>query len=217
MPIVTARRSLTRESSPQSLTAATIQKRRESAAALKANARAAAFRLESIPSNPNDPGRGLQPMSTGDSMQQRAEQFVARYGAVREEIGARHRRPRRHRPRRADLPVRRRPLPAGRRARAGQDAPGTHAGQDPGPGLLAHPVHARPDAGRHHGHEHGDGVARRQAILRVSTRADLHADLPGRRNQPGHAQDAVGHARSDAGGLGQRRRHRSFSSSSRSS
>ena len=33
------------------------------------------------------------------------------------------------------------------------------------PGFLAHPVHARPDAGRHPGHEHGHGIARRQAVF----------------------------------------------------
>ena len=38
-----------------------------------------------------------------------------------------------------------------------------------------------------------------QRDLRVPARADLLADRPGRRDQPGHAQDAVGPARSDAG------------------
>ena len=36
--------------------------------------------------------------------------------------------------------------------------------------------------------------------------ADLHADLPGGRNQPGHAEDAVGPARSHAGAEHQHRR-----------
>ena len=34
----------------------------------------------------------------------------------------------------------------------------------------------------------------RQARVSIPERADLHADLPGGRNQPGHAQDAVGAA-----------------------
>ena len=36
-------------------------------------------------------------------------------------------------------------------------------------------------------------------FIRVSARPDLHADLPGGRNQPGDAQDAVGAAGNDAG------------------
>ena len=39
-----------------------------------------------------------------------------------------------------------------------------------------------------------------QAVLRVPAGPDLRPDLPGRRNQPRHAQDAIGHAGSDAGG-----------------
>ena len=38
--------------------------------------------------------------------------------------------------------------------------------------------------------------------VRVPAGTDLHADLPGRRNQPRHAQDPVGHAGDDAGRLG---------------
>ena len=41
-----------------------------------------------------------------------------------------------------------------------------------------------------------------QAVLRVPARADLHANLPGRRNQSRHAQNAIGDARNDAGRLG---------------
>ena len=50
-----------------------------------------------------------------------------------------------------------------------------------------------------------------QAVLRVPARADLHADLPGRRNQPRHAQDAVGPAGNDAGRHGHRRPARATS------
>ena len=51
-------------------------------------------------------------------------------------------------------PVRRRPLPDHRPARHRQDAAGAHHGADAGPGVQAHPVHARPDAQRHHRHRH---------------------------------------------------------------
>ena len=49
--------------------------------------------------------------------------------------------------------------------------------------------------------------ARRPPPLRVPARADLRPDRPGRRDQPGHAQDAVGPAGGHAGALGHRRRH----------
>ena len=49
--------------------------------------------------------------------------------------------------------------------------------------------------------------AGRQARLQLSAGPDLRPDRPGRRDQPRHAQDAVGHARSDAGAFGHRRRH----------
>ena len=54
-------------------------------------------------------------------------------------------------------------------------------------------------------------IARRAAGVRIPARADLHADLPGRRNQPRHAQDPVGHAGNDAGRLRDRRRPRATS------
>ena len=144
-------------------------------------------------------------MSIAETMEKRARQFVDRYTAVREQIG---------------------------RVIVGHDEivhgvltclfVGGHCLLEGVPGLgktllvrtlaktldlrlLAHPVHARPDAGRHPRHEHGHGNARRQAVLRVPAGADLHPDLPGRRNQPRHAQDAVGHARNDAGRHGHRR------------
>ena len=56
---------------------------------------------------------------------------------------------------------------------------------------------------------------RRQAVLRVPARADLHANLPGRRNQPRHAQNAVGHARNHAGRRGHGRPASAINSSSR--
>ena len=56
--------------------------------------------------------------------------------------------------RRPDLPVRRRPCAARRRARPGQDAAGADAGAGARPEVQPHSVHARPDAVRHHRHQH---------------------------------------------------------------
>ena len=69
------------------------------------------------------------------------------------------------------MPARRRPRAARGRARPRQDDAGAHARRGARPELLAHPVHARPDAGRHRRHQrHRRGRARRQA-LRVPARA----------------------------------------------
>ena len=106
-------------------------------------------------------------MSIAETMERRAQEFVGPLPGRPRTDRTRHRGPRRNRPWRADLPLRRRALPAGGRAGAGQDAAGPHAGQDAQPGLLADPVHARPHAGRHPGHEHGHGNARRPAAVRV--------------------------------------------------
>ena len=57
-------------------------------------------------------------------------------------------------------PVQPRPLPAGRRAGAGQDADDQHAVADAEPDVQPHPVHARPDAGRHHRHRDHRGEPR---------------------------------------------------------
>ena len=135
--------------------------------------------------NPNLP-RGLRRLAGGD-----------RQG---------HRRPGRRRRGHAHRAVRRRPRAARRRARAGQDAAGAHAGRSARPFVQPHPVHARPDAGRHPRHQHRHGDTRRAARVPVPARADLRPPGPGRRNQPRHAQDPVGVARSDAGAPGHRRR-----------
>ena len=63
-----------------------------------------------------------------------------------------------------------RPLPAGRRARAGQDADGQHAGADPRHPVQADPVHARPDAVGHHGHERVGGRRARAGGTSASSR-----------------------------------------------
>ena len=94
-------------------------------------------------------------MSVGESMQKTGRAVRPAIRRVARAVEPGDRRASRHRPWRVDLPVRRRALPAGRRAGAGQDAARAHAGQGARPEILAHSVHARPDAGRHSGHEHG--------------------------------------------------------------
>ena len=116
------------------------------------------------------------------------------------------RRPRRDRPRRLDLPVHRRARAPGRRAGPGQDAAGADARRRGVARLQPHPVHARPDARRHHRHQHRHGAARRPPRFRVPARPGLLADRAGRRDQSRHAQDPVGPARGDAGALGHGRR-----------
>ena len=73
--------------------------------------------------------------------------------------------------------------------------------------LQPHPVHARPDAGRHHRHEHPGRGSGGWAPVRVSAGSGLRQPRAGRRDQPRHAEDAVGaaggHGREDGHG-GQR-------------
>ena len=96
--------------------------------------------------------------------------------------------------------LRRRQQPHRRRARPGQDAARRHAGAGARPEVHAHPVHARPDAVRHHRHRHHPGgCGDRPAADGLRARADLQQHRAGRRNQPHAAQDAVGAARGDAG------------------
>ena len=86
-------------------------------------------------------------------------------------------------------------------AGTGQDADGQHAGQALHLSVQPHSVHARPDAGRHHGHRH---YPRRQGDRRIVSCVfvrgpDLRQHDPGRRDQPHAAEDAGGSAGSDAG------------------
>ena len=111
--------------------------------------------------------RVIPAMSSTASMQQRANDFRQAYNRLKKRDRQGHRRPRRHRPRRPDLPVRRRPCPARRRARPGQDAAGAHAQPGARPEFQPHPVHARPDAVRHHRHQHHQRNAGRQARLQL--------------------------------------------------
>ena len=80
-----------------------------------------------------------------------------------------------------------------------QDEPRPHAGRRPAPEVLAHSVHARPDARRHRRHQHRAGARAWRDVLRVPARADLRQRGARRRDQPGDAEDPIGPARSDAG------------------
>ena len=92
----------------------------------------------------------------------------------------------------------------------------TH-GRRAGPALPPHPVHARPDAVRHHGHRHHRRRPdHRPSQVDICRRADLRQHHPGRRNQPHAAQDAGRAARSHAGTFVHRARPRLFACRSRS-
>ena len=112
-----------------------------------------------------------------------------------------HRRPDRARPPDADRPARQQPRPARGRARARQDAARADDRRRDRLRLQPDPVHAGPDAGRHHRHEH-PGRGGRPAGLPVPARAGLRQPGPGRRDQPGDAEDPVEPARGDAGAPG---------------
>jgi MoxR-like ATPase len=75
--------------------------------------------------------------------------------------------------------------------------------RDTRPELQAHPVHAGPDACRHHRDRNPGRGRRRVASLRQGT--DLREDTAGRRDQPHPAQDAGGAAGGDAGAARDRR------------
>ena len=83
-------------------------------------------------------------------------------------------------------------------------------------GFSPHPVHAGPDARRHHRHEHHRRGGRR-APLPLPAGTDLRQPRAGRRDQPRHAEDAVGAAGGDAGAPRDRRRSSSTRCRSRSS
>ena len=84
-------------------------------------------------------------------------------------------------------------------SRRRQDEPRAHARRRAAPEVLAHPVHARPDARRHRRHQHRAGALARRHVLRVPAGPDLRQRRARRRDQPRDAEDAVGAARSDAG------------------
>ena len=103
--------------------------------------------------------------------------------------------------------LRRRALPARRRARPRQDAARLDRRALAEPQVHADPVHARPDAERHHRHRDprggsGDAAPR----VPVHRGPDLREHDPRRRDQPHAAEDAGGAARGDAGAPGDGRR-----------
>ena len=76
-----------------------------------------------------------------------------------------YRRPRRGRPRDDHVPARRRSRAARGRAGPRQDDARAHARRDDPRHVLAHPVHARPDAGRHRRHQHRAGARARREVF----------------------------------------------------
>ena len=114
---------------------------------------------------------------------------------------ARHRRPARARPPDADRPARQQPRPARGRAGPRQDDAGAHDRRRHRLHVQPDPVHAGPDAGRHHRHEHPHRGGW-SAGLPVPAGPDLRQPRPRRRDQPGDAEDPVEPARGDAGAPG---------------
>ena len=101
----------------------------------------------------------------------------------------------------ADRPAREQPRPARGRARARQDD--ARADDRRRHRLLVQPdpVHAGPDARRHHRHEHPHRGGR-PARLPLPAGPDLREPGPRRRDQPRDAEDPVEPARGDAGAPG---------------
>ena len=127
-----------------------------------------------------------------------------------------HRRPARARAADADRPARQQPRPA--RGRAGPRQDDARADDRGRHRLLVQPdpVHARPDARRHHRHEHPHRGGR-PARLPLPAGSDLREPRPRRRDQPRHAEDPVEPARGDAGAPGHGRAPAATRSSRRSS
>ncbi len=97
-----------------------------------------------------------------------------------------------------------RPRPFDRRAGPRQDAAGRDAGHRARARLEAHPVHPRPDAGRHH-RLGCPGRGRRQALVPLPQGSGLHPAFDGGRDQPRFAAHPIGSAAGDAGAPGHRR------------
>ena len=93
------------------------------------------------------------------------ENFQTAFGQIRTEVRKIIVGPGRRRRASADDAARRRPLLDHGHAGHGQDAARAHARERARPHVQAHPVHARPDADRRHGHRHprGGHVARAAA------------------------------------------------------
>jgi MoxR-like ATPase len=113
--------------------------------------------------------------------------------------GQSHRRLQRHHPRHAGVLFHRRQSADREQPGPGQNAAREDAGARDRSQVLAHPVYARPDAGRYPWNEHRDRRRRWKTLLRIPEGTGLHAVAARRRNQSRHAQDAVGVARGHAG------------------
>ena len=96
---------------------------------------------------------------------------------------------------------------AGRRARPGQKPAGGDAGRRAGHGHQAHPVHPRPDAGRHR-RQRGAGRNRGPPRLPLRSRPGVLPVADGRRDQPRQPAHPVRPAAGDAGAAGRHRRRR---------
>src|SRR6266576_3809134 len=95
----------------------------------------------------------------------------------------------------ARLPARARAHSARGRPRDRQDAPGANPRARARRALCPHPVHPRPDAGRHHRYH----VAHRGSAVLVPAGAGLRRPRTRGRNQPRAGEDAGRPARGDAG------------------
>ena len=87
-----------------------------------------------------------------------------------------------------------RPPAADRRARPRQDQAGRDPGRRARHGRQAHPVHARPDAGRHPGLRGAGGERRRPPLLPLHPGPGVRPAADGRRNQPRQPAHPVGAA-----------------------
>ena len=94
-----------------------------------------------------------------------------------------------------------------RRARPGENAARAQPGGNSRSDLPAHPVHARPDAERHHRHgDPGGNAARGKRAVPFRAGADFRQPAARGRNQPHAAEDAGGAAGGHAGTARHRRR-----------
>ena len=156
---------------------------------------APARRTKRLPTESGRPIMGSR-ICRSDRLRGREDRAWPRNGSRRSSTlraaGARgpqgHRRSRRDRGPGARRAVRGRARAARRGPGPGEDPPGPHPGRLPRPLVLAHPVHAGPDAGGHHRHEHHRRGRRGAPALPVRAGARLREHPPGRRGQPRDAR-----------------------------
>ncbi len=100
-----------------------------------------------------------------------------------------------------------RPRFARRAARPRQDRARQIHRPDSQARFQAHPVHARPHAGRRARHAHFAGDEFGQTRTHFPARPGVHEHFARGRNQPRFAENTIGHARNDAGKLRDAARH----------